>query len=265
MLLCIDLPLQNTECSRQRCYHFSVNSIFNTEESCVRKRLLGSVFQWVISDCLKSGCLFTIFTPHCFDEMYIQTKSQVMLRISVETPRAHHRAASQGGASAACRQVRSELSVVTVSLQLLNINKIWKSTSVDSERTVSGESKGGKEHLTFQRGYLLTPLITNMAEVDFMGHEQAVTPHRNLSMTVVEFTRPLTFPGLQAPAFQMKTLLPHFGHRLSAWHGWSARCQEVRGNRWLFLSPSFPCINSAENKSEEEFNTIIMIVLRVYQ
>lgn len=95
-----------------------------------------------------------------------------MLRISVETPRAHHRAASQGEASAACQQVRSELSVVTVSLQLLNINKIWKSTSVDSERTVSGESKGGKEHLTFQRGYLLTPLITNVAEVDFMGHEQ---------------------------------------------------------------------------------------------
>lgn len=72
-----------------------------------------------------------------------------------------------------CQKVRLELSTVIIPLQLLNISKIWKSTSADSERAVSGESKGGKEHLTFQHGYLLAPLITNVAEVDFVGHEKS--------------------------------------------------------------------------------------------
>lgn len=59
-------------------------------------------------------------------------------------------------------------------------------------------------------------------------------------------------------------VLPHFGHHLSVWHDRSAQYQEVRGNQWLFLSPSFPCINSVENRSEEKYETTIVTVNTVY-
>lgn len=55
-------------------------------------------------------------------------------------------------ASIICQKVKSELYIIIIiSLQLLNIYKIRKSTLVDFERTVSEESEGGKENLTFQR------------------------------------------------------------------------------------------------------------------